>query len=200
VKKDIAFTGFRKSCNRMKEASPIASSLYKMVPMELKQFSLYRKLTGEAIGMLKKGAENDCIFETLKRTYIDPLLDIPAEQIKSSKTLSAEKQNDVRGIKDFTRFFPITSTGRRSKIRRMRSQRQFSGIAGFPDSSIKAHTTVTKKTSLTDTNQYSFESAQTFPPTNTIQEPKPGLIYMGRLPECKKLKMWIRSDSSVYTS
>jgi hypothetical protein len=31
--------------------------------MELKQFSLYKKLTGEAIGMLKKGAETDCIFE-----------------------------------------------------------------------------------------------------------------------------------------
>ena len=55
VKKDAAFRGFRESGNRMKEASPIAASLYKMVPAEIKQYNLYRLLTGEALKMLKAG-------------------------------------------------------------------------------------------------------------------------------------------------
>jgi hypothetical protein len=49
VMKEIAFKGFRESGNRMKQASPIAASLYKLIPAELKQYSLYRLLTGEAL-------------------------------------------------------------------------------------------------------------------------------------------------------
>jgi hypothetical protein len=167
-----------------------------LVPTELKQFSLYRKLTGEAILLLKKGAENDCIFETLKRTYIDPLLNIPVEKIKSSKTLRTEKQNNSSGLKDFTRFFPITSTGRGSKTRR-HSQRQFAGIASLQGANYEFDTKVSNKNMPPDTNQYLNESAQTFTATNTILTTKSGLIYMGRLPECKRLKKWIRSESSV---
>ena len=36
VEKDPAFKGFRNSCNRMKEASPIASSLYNLLTQEQK--------------------------------------------------------------------------------------------------------------------------------------------------------------------
>ncbi len=74
VKKDAAFRGFRESGNRMKEASPIAASLYKMVPVEIKKYSLYRLLTGEALKMLKAGKDSATITETLKQIYIDPLL------------------------------------------------------------------------------------------------------------------------------
>ena len=70
VKKDAAFKGFRESGNRMKEASPIAASLYKMVPTEIKQYSLYRLLTGEALKMLKAGKDSVTITETLKQIYI----------------------------------------------------------------------------------------------------------------------------------
>src|ERR1700722_13365502 len=55
TKKDPAFTGFRQSSNRLKQASPIAASLYKQVPQQLKEFALYRTLTGEAIKMRKEG-------------------------------------------------------------------------------------------------------------------------------------------------
>ena len=36
VEKDPAFKGFRNSCNRMKEASPIASSLYNSIDLGTK--------------------------------------------------------------------------------------------------------------------------------------------------------------------
>ena len=45
VKTDKAFKGFRESGNRMKQASPIAASLYKLIPAEIKQYSVYRLLT-----------------------------------------------------------------------------------------------------------------------------------------------------------
>ncbi len=83
--KDPAFEGFRQSGNRMKEASPIAASLYKLVPAEIKQHSLYRRLTGKALNMLKEGIETTLITETLKKIYIDPLLDAP-EKIPAKKT------------------------------------------------------------------------------------------------------------------
>src|SRR5271154_4445291 len=65
TKKDPAFKGFRQSSSRLKEASPIAASLYKQVPVQVKQYDLYRTLTGEAIKMLKAGMEADMITETL---------------------------------------------------------------------------------------------------------------------------------------
>ena len=62
TKKDPAFKGFRQSINRMKEASPIAASLYKQVPVQVKQYALYRTLTGEAIKMLKEGIASDAHY------------------------------------------------------------------------------------------------------------------------------------------
>jgi hypothetical protein len=57
TKKDPAFNRFRKSSSRLKKASLIAASLYKLVPGQVKQYALYRTLTGEAIKMLKEGMQ-----------------------------------------------------------------------------------------------------------------------------------------------
>ena len=70
TKKDPAFKGFRQSSSRLKEASPIAASLYKLVPKQVKQYALYRTLTGEAIKMLKEGMEVAMITETLKKNIL----------------------------------------------------------------------------------------------------------------------------------
>jgi hypothetical protein len=79
----------------------------------------------------------------------------------------------------------------------MHSQRQFSGIAALPDANTEPAAKVSNKNLPRDTNQYLNESAQTSQSKSAVQEPKTGLIYLGRLPECKKLKMWIRSESSI---
>ena len=80
VKNDPAFDGFRESCNRMTKASALASSLYNQIPKELKRFSLYRQLTGEALKMLKQGKDQTDIVEKLQALYIAPLLEQPVKQ------------------------------------------------------------------------------------------------------------------------
>src|SRR5450631_2266870 len=85
TKKDPAFEGFRKSSSRLKKASLIAASLYKRVPEQVKQYALYRTLTGEAIKMLKEGMQAAVITETLKKKYIDPLLDAPKKYAENRR-------------------------------------------------------------------------------------------------------------------
>ena len=74
VKIDPAFEGFRKSGNRMKQASVIAASLYNQIPQKQKQFSLYRQLTGQVLKMLKEGVGKEIIVEQLQHQFIDPIL------------------------------------------------------------------------------------------------------------------------------
>jgi hypothetical protein len=87
VKTDEAFKGFRESGNRMKRASPIAASLYKLVPAEIKQYNVYRLLTGEALKMLKAGLDTEVIIEELKRLHIDPLLQEAEKNLFAKKRL-----------------------------------------------------------------------------------------------------------------
>jgi hypothetical protein len=74
TKTDPAFSGFRNSSNRMKEAVPIASALYRQLSKEQKQFALYRLLTGVVIIMLKEGFDKTQIRESLFKRYIEPIL------------------------------------------------------------------------------------------------------------------------------
>jgi hypothetical protein len=88
VKEDPAFAGLRKSSNRMKEASPIAASLYNQIPKEKKEFNLYRLLTGEAIKMIRAGIEKAIIRQTLHDKYIVPVLETMAIAEVSSERSS----------------------------------------------------------------------------------------------------------------
>src|SRR5664279_1785975 len=104
TKKDPAFNGFRKSINRLKEASPIAASLYKMLPEQVKQYALYRTLTGEAIKMLKEGMGAPVIRETLKKKYIDHLLDSPKSCPDARTAKEPLERSRAKGMTDFTSF------------------------------------------------------------------------------------------------
>jgi hypothetical protein len=174
VKKDAAFRGFRERGNRMKEVSPIAASLYKLVPIEIKQYSLYRLLTGEALKMLKAGKDLATITETLKQIYIDPILHEP-----------------VRGR--VTRYFPIRSHGKS----RLRSWR---GSLKHTTSNLLEKETmpVSEQTiSVSDHPISIIDNTRSEPhQQNPIPKTKyPELIYQCRLRECKKLKLWIRSSA-----
>ena len=120
TKKDPAFKGFRQSSNRLKEASPIAASLYKQVPEQVKQYALYRTLTGEAIKMLKEGMEAAVITETLKKKYIDPLLDAPKKKSGNRTNKEPVTRGRVKGMTDFTSF-PQMASGDRKITRTRRS-------------------------------------------------------------------------------
>ncbi len=117
-KTDPAFKGFRQSSNRLKEASPIAASLYKLVPEQVRQYVLYRTLTGEAIKMLKEGMEAAVITETLKKKYIDPLLNAPKKNSENRTVKEPVKRERIKGMTDFTLYPQMPSELR--KITRTR--------------------------------------------------------------------------------
>ena len=193
VKKDAAFKGFRESGNRMKEASPIAASLYKMVPPEIKQYSLYRLLTGEALKMLKAGKDSATITETLKLIYIDPLLQNPAKDREYIERTRQKNRDNSSGLTDITRHFPIHSTGK-SRLRRRRRSLQHT-ISNFleKETMLLSEPTI----SVSDDRISIIDNKQKEPhkPTPIPKTKYPELIYQGRLRECKKLKLWIRSSA-----
>jgi hypothetical protein len=189
TKKDPAFKGFRQSSSRLKEASPIAASLYKLVPEQVKQYALYRTLTGEAIKMLKEGMQATVITETLKKKYIDPLLDEPKKNSENRTVKEPVKRDRVKGMKDFTSYPQIPSGVR--KITRARRSLLLQKIT--TGQSAVEYFSSTNSCPLQQTSRNVSES-----PYSKPEKPKPrikttsGLIYLGRLPECKKLKMWLR--------
>jgi hypothetical protein len=186
TKTDPAFKGFRQSSSRLKEASPIAASLYKLIPKEQKEYALYRTLTGEAIKMLKENMEAVVIAETLKTIYIDPLLQEPK---KISPVEEPVMKDRVKGMNDFTSYSPIT--GRNKKITRTRRsfllQKIIAGES-TPEHFLFAASSQRQQTSRSVSDSISGELNALKQRTKTTD----GLIYLGRLPECKKLKMWLR--------
>ena len=104
VKTDKAFKGFRESGNRMKQASPIAASLYKLIPAELKQYSIYRLLTGQALKMLKADLDTELIIEELKRLHIDPLLQEAEKKCIRKEANRTRRNPQEKGPEKFYTF------------------------------------------------------------------------------------------------
>jgi hypothetical protein len=192
TKKDPAFKGFRQSSNRLKQASPIAALLYKMVPEQVRQYALYRLLTGEAIKMLKEGVEASLIQETLKKKYIDPLLETPKKKSGNRKVSEPLTRDRVKGMTDFNAY-PQIHSGVRKMTRRRRSLllqqitegQSAAGYFSSPGSDLLQQTG--RKVSESPGN----EPGPPEYPKRRIKTTS-GLIYLGRLPECKKLKIWLR--------
>jgi hypothetical protein len=201
TKKDPAFKGFRQSSSRLKEASPIAASLYKLVPEQVKQYALYRTLTGEAIKMLKEGMQAAVITETLKKKYIDPLLDAPKKNSENRTVEQPVTRDRVKGMTDFTSY-PQIPSGVRKSTRTRRSLLLQKITAG---QSAAEYFSSTDSDPLPQTIRNVSESPFSEPEPPEKLKPRTkttsGLIYLGRLPACKKLKIWIRPvDSSVLGS
>jgi hypothetical protein len=192
TKNDPAFKGFCQSSSRLKEASPIAASLYKLVPGPVKQYALYRKLTGEAIKMLKEGMEAALITEALKKKYIDPLLDAPEKNSGNRTVEEPATRGRVKSMTDFTSF-PQKPTGAR-KITRARRSRLLQKITAGQSAVEYFSSTGSDPLSQTVRNISESLIGETKPPEEPKRRTKTtsGLIYLGRLPECKKLKLWLR--------
>jgi hypothetical protein len=196
TKKDPAFMGFRQSSSRLKEASPIAASLYKLVPEQVKKYALYRTLTGEAIKMLKVGMEATAITETLTKKYIDPLLDAPKKKSGNRTAKGPVIRDRVKGMTDFTSY-PQKPSGVRKMTRTRRSLLLQKITEG---QSAVEYFSSTDSDPLPQTSRNISESS--FSETLPTEEPKRrskttnGLIYLGRLPACKKLKIWVRPVDS----
>jgi hypothetical protein len=196
VKKDAAFKGFRESGNRMKEASPITAALYKMVPAEIKQYALYRLLTGEALKMLKAGLDAATISKTLKQIHIDPLLETPIkERTHQERVRPGNRDNKPDDLADISRYLPIDSS-RKSRIRRWRRQCTEQLVNNMPVSGgslQNAEQTVSTpdhRISIIGNTRSGSRQQTPIPKTKY-----PELIYRCRLQECKKIKLWIRSSA-----
>jgi hypothetical protein len=201
TKKDPAFKGFRQSSSRLKEASPIAASLYKLVPEQVKQYALYRTLTGEAIKMLKEGMVAAAITETLKKRYIDPLLDAPKKNSENRTVEEPVTRDRVKGMSDFTSYPQIPSGVK--KITRTRRSLLPQKITEGQSAVEYFSSTGSDPLPQTSRNVSASPFSEPEPPEEPKQRTKTtsGLIYLGRLPECKKLKIWVRPvDSSVLGS
>jgi hypothetical protein len=70
IKKDPVFKGFRQSSGRMSIASPIASIVYKQ--LRVKNYPLYREMTGKAMLWLKEGISAAVILNRLTKEYLQP--------------------------------------------------------------------------------------------------------------------------------
>jgi hypothetical protein len=192
TKTDPAFKGFRQSSSRLKEASPIAASLYKLIPKEQKEYALYRTLTGEAIKMLKENMEAVVIAETLKTIYIDPLLQEPK---KISSVEEPVMKDRVKGMNDFTSCLRIPA-GDKKITRTLRSFLLQKIITG--ESAPEYFSFAGSDTPQQDSRSISDSPLGELTPTKRRTKTTHGLIYLGRLPECKKLKIWLRPvDSSI---
>jgi hypothetical protein len=197
TRKDPAFKGFRQSINRMKEASPIAASLYKQIPEKVKQYALYRTLTGEAIKMLKEGMEAAVITETLKKKYIYPLLEASIRDSKNRSVEEPSTTDHVKGIADFTSYPQKPSRIR--KMKRTRRSLLFKKITEGQSTPEYFSPTDSDPQSQTTGNVSVSRFSETLPTNKPKRRTKTtgGLIYLGRLAECKKLKIWLKPvDSS----
>jgi hypothetical protein len=194
VKKEAAFKGFRESGNRMKDASPIAATLYKLIPKEIKQYSLYRLLTGEALKMIKSGFDSKTTTDILRRTHIDPLLNEPEKQLIGKERSGLEKRSNRVDIPDFNKYPGPNRNGLRRIENRLRRRifHQYSQSIIIQDDSQLSILQETEKSEVKKsvrTNQKKLIQA-----LQLTKDKIPELIYLGRLPECKKLKMWVRSS------
>lgn len=196
TKKDPAFKGFRQSINRMKQASPIAASLYKGVPEQVKQYALYRTLTGEAIKMLKEGMEAAVISETLQKKYIDPLLNAPAKNSENKTVEETVTRGRKKAMADFISNPQIPS--RHRKITRARRSHLLQKITECQSAAEYFSSAGSDPLTPGSRNVLPFNKPE--PPEESRPRTKTtsDLIYLGRLPECKKLKIWLRPiDSSI---
>jgi hypothetical protein len=91
MRDNASFDSFRKSSVRLKDASPVAAALYRQLPRDLKQFSLYRQLTGETIKMLKEGMDKTLITELLYKQHIEPRLLHPENYTPAELRLNRQR-------------------------------------------------------------------------------------------------------------
>jgi len=198
TKKDPAFKGFRQSSSRLKEASPIAASLYKLVPEQVKQYALYRTLTGEAIKMLKEGMGAPVIRENLKKKYINPLLDTPKKNSERRTVREPVTRDSLKGMADFTSY-PQKPSGVRKMTRRRRSL-LLQKITAGQSAAEYFSSTDSDRLAQSSRNISASPGREPEPPEEPRSRTKTtsGLIYLGHLPECKKLKIWVRQVDSSF--
>ena len=71
VLKDPAYKPTMKNAGVLGKASPIGAKLYRLIDKEIRKRSMYQKLTGKVMRMLKEGMREKEIFSSLKDQIIN---------------------------------------------------------------------------------------------------------------------------------
>ena len=105
---DKAFEGSRRSCERMKQASPFASWLYSYYPKEKKSRELWWEVVGGVLKMIKAGWEREVIQNWFYLEYLggeDPEPDIVEKApIQRKRPLRRRREKAPRLEKRLPRF------------------------------------------------------------------------------------------------
>jgi hypothetical protein len=195
VAEESAFEGFRNSGNRMKQASPIAASLYNLLSKEQKVYTIYRTLTGEALKMIKLGMEVELIVSILKEQYIDPIL---KGAVNSKNRLhgvqpKSGRSNDTKKPAQLNSNLFKTIPYNREEKRRVRVNRTLQ----YAESGVNqiGHTELQYSNEIA-LQQHRSENTSFQPAAFTRKQKRvsrfSAFVYMGRLKECKGLRMWRR--------
>jgi hypothetical protein len=180
VKTDPAFEGFRRSGNRMKEASPIAAALYNQVPKEKKQFTLYRLLTGEALKMIKEGIDKILINEKLYQLYIEPVLQGPVINKRPKVKAGSKLPSPFAG----QLFTTLRSEDPRNRVRSKHKRKLITN-------------TGSELAVYTESFPLLMEESNSSTKEQIIQPPNSGPVYLGRLKGHRRFKMWLLPDLKV---
>lgn len=192
VKTDKAFKGFRESINRMKQASPMAASLYKLLPAENKQYAIYRLLTSEALKMIKARLDIKIIIETLTKTYIEPLINESEKELNRKENSEPEKGQNKKDLKSFIRY-PRQKPYNPGRIRKIRRYRLLQHAGQKTESqAVSEFSNQEDNYASARLKILSLAQEKCKQSSKTKEENIPGLVYLCRLPECKSLKIWIR--------
>ena len=195
VAEEPEFEGFRNSGNRMKQASPIAASLYQLLEKEQKVYALYRTLTGETLKLIKQGMDKEAILIILKEKYIDPILEQALHSKNQSRKILTNSDKSNKANKplplggDLLKTIPYS----REKKLPVRAKRIIQNTERGSNQIIHIEEEESKENAV---KVHEPANIETQPLALTPKQKRvtqfSAYIYMGRLKECKGLKMWLR--------
>jgi hypothetical protein len=147
--------------------------------------------------MLKDGMEVAVITETLKKKYIDPRLSAPETSAEHRTVEEPSTREHFKDLRDFSSYLQTPSVLRKTPgIRRALLHKKIK--EGRSDA---GYFTSVESNPIPQPGR----NVSAFPPhePELREKSKPrikttdGLTYLGRLPECKKLKVWLRPVDSA---
>lgn len=97
VKTSPAFALTRYHADLLKQASKIASEVYRALPVNWRQYWMFRAFTGEAMQLIKEGKKTEEVIKELKKVYIDEILKTQEKRPREQGTRDKEQGTGNKG-------------------------------------------------------------------------------------------------------
>jgi hypothetical protein len=113
-----AFGKTRFYADRLVTASKIASSIYSDLPIDWRQFWMFRDFTSEAMTMIDQGATAQEVYDHLWKTYVEYW--VLYQKATGIQLITGRKKQPVRPVKDYkTRLKHRNSNPKCCRYRRL---------------------------------------------------------------------------------